>query len=177
MHFKRFVSIVSVVTLLWPLVAVAAVRGHDSMYVGGTVGIAQKTKGRLDVTSPIGITFTTKDGGQVLLNIPYEQVTAAEYGEHAGRRVGATIALGITTLGLGALPVLFSKKKRHYLTIYFNKDAKIATVERATLAKDPTATAKGDVAIFEVNKHDYANVITEIEAKTGIKVQLEAEKR
>lgn len=177
MQLRKLASFFLAFAMLWPSLAMAAVRGHDSMYVGGTAGVAQNTKGRMDVASPLGITFIAKDGGKVLLDIPYDAVTTADYGEHAGRRVGATIALGVTTLGLGALPVLFSKKKRHYLTIYFNKDPKIAAAEREAIAKDPNATAKGDVAIFEINKHDYADVISELEAKTGVKVQLEAEKR
>jgi hypothetical protein len=94
-----------------------------------------------------------------------------DYGEHVGRRVGSTIALGVTTLGLMALPMLFSKKKRHYLTIYLNNHPKAAAEERDRLAKDPKAAAKGDVAAFEINKHGYAELISILQAKTGGAVQ------
>jgi hypothetical protein len=134
----------------------------------------------MGIFNPIGtgdaIIFTSKDGKSTL-SIPDSDVTAMEYGEHAGRRVGATIALGVTTLGLAALPVLFSKKKRHYLTIYYNMDPKLAGAERAKLASDPKATAQGDVVVFEINKHDYANDLQELQAKTGVKVSLEEAKR
>jgi hypothetical protein len=69
------------------------------------------------------------------------------------------------------------KKKRHYLTIYYNMDPKLAGAERAKLASDPKATAQGDVVVFEINKHDYANDLQELQAKTGVKVSLEEAKR
>ena len=158
--------------------AVAAVRGHDTLYVSGT---AKNFKaGDKGILNPMGtgdaVTFTSKDG-VFTLSIPDADVTAMEYGEHAGRRVGATIALGVTTLGLAALPVLFSKKKRHYLTIYYNMDPKLASTERAKLASDPKATAQGDVVVFEINKNDYANDLQELQARTGVKVSMEQAKR
>lgn len=54
--------------------------------------------------------------------IPYFKITSLEYGQKAGRRVGATIALGVTTLGVGALPLLFSKKRKHCFSIGFTAD-------------------------------------------------------
>ncbi|MGH9325369.1 MAG: hypothetical protein ACRD2B_01570 [Terriglobia bacterium] len=100
-----------------------------------------------------------------------------DYGEHAGRRIGSTIALGVTTLGVMALPMLLSKKKRHYLTVYFNNDPKVATEERDRLAKDRKAVAKGEVAAFEINKHGYPDLVSVLQAKTGVAVQEEESKR
>lgn len=153
----------------------AAVRGHKSMYAAGTLtGLTKGEMGRLQ-TPESALVFSPEKG--TAATIPYASITAMDYGEHAGRRIGSTIALGVTTLGVMALPMLLSKKKRHYLTVYFNSDPKVVTEERDRLAKDPKAVAKGDVAIFEINKHDYANIISILEAKTGVTVQREESKR
>lgn len=161
--------------LLSPL-CLAAVRGHKSMYVAGT--LTTLTKGEVGhlQTSATALVFSPDKGGSAV-TIPYNEITAMDYGEHVGRRVGSTIALGVTTLGVMALPMLLSKKKRHYLTIYLNGDPKIAAAERDRLAKDPKAVAKGDVAAFEINKHDYANLISILQAKTGVAAQEEETKR
>ncbi|MGH9396902.1 MAG: hypothetical protein ACRD18_08650 [Terriglobia bacterium] len=144
-----------------------AVRGHHSRYVGGTLArVKQGETGRLR-TSDSGLIF--ESGKVTSVTIPYNEITAMDYGEHAGRRVGLAIAV--------AWPLLFSHKKRHYLTIYFTKNPQIAAQERAELAKDPKATAKGDVAAFEVNKHDYAELMSILQAKTGVAVQEEGVKR
>jgi hypothetical protein len=91
-----------------------AVRGNRVAYMGGTSAIKQGSQGYLDVSNPVHMLFTADSS---TLKIPYQSVTSLEFGQKIGRRVGATIALGVTTLGIGALPVLFSKKKKHYLTI------------------------------------------------------------
>jgi hypothetical protein len=146
------------------------------MYATGTIAtLKQGDIGEL-ATSDTGVTFTTAKGA-TSVTIPYDTITAMEYGEHAGRRIGSTVALGVTTLGVMALPMLLSKKKRHYLTLYINKDPKVAAQERDRLAKDPKAVAKGDVAAFEINKHDYADMISILQAKTGVRVEEEAAKR
>ncbi|MGH9406920.1 MAG: hypothetical protein ACRD3D_13955 [Terriglobia bacterium] len=59
----------------------------------------------------------------------------------------------------------------------YPSDPKIAAKERDRLAKDPNAIAKGDVAAFEINKHDYTDLMAFLQAKTGIAVQREEAKR
>lgn len=172
---KRHIVTLLTCTFLVSQLSVAAVRGHKSMYAAGTLtNLTKGEMGRLQ-TSETALVFSPEKGSAA--TIPYSAITAMDYGEHAGRRIGSTIALGVTTLGVMALPMLLSKKKRHYLTIYFNSDPKITTEERDRLAKDPKAFAKGDVAAFEINKHDYANLISILEAKTGVAVQMEQAKR
>lgn len=172
---KRYLSALLVCMFLMPPLCLAAVRGHKSMYAAGTLtGLTKGEMGRLQ-TSESALVFSPEKGTAV--TIPYASITAMDYGEHAGRRIGSTIALGVTTLGVMALPMLLSKKKRHYLTVYFNNDPKVATEERDRLAKDPKAVAKGDVAAFEINKHDYADLISVLQAKTGVAVQEEESKR
>lgn len=141
----------------------AAVRGHSSVYVGGTItSIVKGASGHLD-TADKSVVFSPNKGDD--LQIPYTQITALDYGEHVGRRVG----LGIVV----AWPLLFSHKKRHYLTIYFNRDEAKASEERDKIAKDANASPAGDVAAFEINKHDFADVMDVLQAKTGLKVKME----
>ncbi len=168
---KRSCLIFAVFVLASPL-CFGAVRGHKSMYAAGTLATLTKGEvGRLQ-TSATALVFSPDKGGSAV-SIPYNEITAMDYGEHVGRRVGSTIALGVTTLGVMALPMLLSKKKRHYLTIYLNSDPKVAAIERERLAKDPKGVAKGDVAAFEINKHDYADLISVLQAKTGVAAQIE----
>jgi len=107
---KRYLS----AGLVFLLLCLAAVRGHRSMYTAGT--LTELTKGEMGrlQTSESARVFSPEKGDTV--TIPYSSITAMDYGEHAGRRIGSTIALRVTTLGVMALPMLLSKKKRHYLT-------------------------------------------------------------
>lgn len=173
---KELLTAILTWTLLGGSPLLAAVRGHKSMYTAGTLTTCKPgEKGALD-PSDKAVVFTPEGGGEAI-SISYDSITAMDYGEHAGRRVGSTVALGVTTLGIGALPMLFSKKKRHYLTFYFNTDPKIAAEQRDALAEDPNTAPKGDVAAFEINKHDYADLISLLQAKTGLKVHTEETKR
>jgi hypothetical protein len=146
------------------------------MFASGTLTTCKPGDMRTLESRDNALVFTPESKGAAI-NIPYHSITAMDYGEHAGRRVGSTIALGVTTLGIMALPMLFSKKKRHYLTVYLSSDPTVAAQQREELAKNPTAAPKGDVAAFEVNKHDYADMISILQAKTGLKVQEEQAKR
>ncbi|MGD1157521.1 MAG: hypothetical protein ABSA41_17075 [Terriglobia bacterium] len=164
---KRVICILLTWAILIEPILFAAVRGHASMYVGGTL-TAYKVgdKGRLEASNS-GLVFTPDKGTST--TIPYDAITAMDYGEHVGRRVGVAIATGTIAF--------LSHKKRHYLTIYLNNDPKVAAEQRAELAKDPKASPKGDVAAFEVNKHDYATLMSVLQAKTGLTVRMEEVKR
>ena len=151
-------------------VLIAAVRGHESMYATGTLASLKPGEKGLLETADAGLVF--KPGkGAAAVTIPYDTITAMDYGEHAGRRVGAAIAMVYPLAWPVALPALLSKKKRHYLTFYINNAPKVAAEERARLAENPKAVAKGDVAAFEINKHDYADMISILQEKTGVAVQ------
>jgi hypothetical protein len=173
---RRLLCVLFACMFLAEPLLLAAVRGHKSMYAAGTLAALKPGEmGRLE-TSDTGVIFNPEKGAAAV-TIPYDTITAMDYGEHAGRRVGSAIAWGVTTLGIMALPILLSKKKRHYLTLYINNDPKVAAQERDKLAKDAKAAPKGDVAAFEINKHDYAGLVSILQAKTGVAVQQEAVKR
>src|SRR5262245_59242776 len=122
---KRVVSTVLVFAMLFPSVALA-VDSKGAAYYGGTAGFAtakEPVEGLLDTTNEQMLIFTAGDkpfSGQTL-SIPYAKILDLEYGQKAGRRVGTAVA---TTVLLGPIGLvsLFSKKRKHYLTIGF-KDA------------------------------------------------------
>lgn len=147
------------ICLCFSMISESAFAGLDSkksQYVGGTVSaIPANTEAVLNLSGDSKMDFNWKKGDW---QVPYSSVTTLEYGQHAGRRVGATVALGVTTLGIGALPVLFSKKRRHYLTIGYTD-----------------ADGKAQAAIFEVGKDAIRTSLTILETRTGKKVDYEDE--
>jgi hypothetical protein len=85
-------------------------------YVGGTwTQVKQESEGKLDLSDAKVARFKFDKSGDV--EMPFDNITSLEYGQKAGRRVGATIGWGVTTLGIAALPILFSKKRKHFFSI------------------------------------------------------------
>ena len=129
----------------------AAVRGEKVAYVGGTADIPKGKQGNLSLTSQYDMVFRYQGGS---LTVPFKSIKTLESGQKVGRRVGATIALGVTTLGLMALPLLFSKKKKHFLTIGF--------VDQQ---------GAGNAIIFELSKDISQATEATLAARTGLKVE------
>lgn len=103
------------VALLFMEVAYAGVGGSDTVYVGGTIpNLKEKIKGKSSTADDKDFVFQAKAGS---VRIPYDKIESLEYGQKAGRRVGMAVAIS---------PLfLFSKKRRHYLTInYTDQDGK-----------------------------------------------------
>jgi hypothetical protein len=134
--------------LLIPATAIAAVRGKEAIYVGGTIaGLREATEGQLDTDDPKTLNFTFPKGK---FSIPYDGITSLEYGQKAGRRIG--VALVITPWAL------FSKKRKHFLTIGY-KDA----------------NGKPNGVVLELPKGTPKYVITILEARSGVKCEYESE--
>lgn len=132
----------------------AAVRGDRAQFMGGTVkSIPNNVQGTFSLEDKTALVFSHEKGEY---RLPYDRITSMEFGQKVGRRVGATVALGVTTLGIGALPMLFSKKKKHYLTVGFKE-------------QDGTNGA----AIFELAKDIVRTTLPVLEARTGKKVEVE----
>jgi hypothetical protein len=107
------------VLLLAPAAARAGVGKKDVRYLGGVwadVREGAEGKVRLEDTAAVFLF-----GGKQY-RLPYANITSIEYGQKVGRRIGATIGWGATTLGLAALPMLLSKKRRHFATIGYNDE-------------------------------------------------------
>lgn len=148
MRLPRILSLFLILSIaLQP--ASAAVRGKKVMYVGGTVDIEEKTKGTFDVSGDTAAQFMSNKG-KLLLTIPYDKVTGLEYGQKAGRRVGLSIAVS---------PLfLFSKKRKHFFTIYFN---------------DQEGTEQA--AVLELGKKVVGEIVTTMETRSGHEVDFESE--
>jgi hypothetical protein len=145
---RRAVSILMMSILAVPLPALAGINKDSAMYIGGTVtSIPDQTEGKLDFTNAERMTFKWSAGSW---DLPYKQITSLEYGQKAGRRVGVAIVFTVWAL--------FSKKRRHFLTIGF-KDA------------DGNAQA----ALIEIGKNKTKASLAILEARTGLKVEYESE--
>jgi hypothetical protein len=127
-----------------------AVRGDRAEYIGGTAAIPRGVQGALDLTDRVEMVFSYKGGS---FHLPYSSISSMEFGQKVGRRVGATIAWGVTTLGVGALPILFSKKKKHFLTFAY------------------VTTAGNEAVVFELAKDVVRMTLPTLEARTGKKVE------
>ena len=139
LHLRLVASVVLTV-MSFELTALA-VDSDGATYFGGTAelyaGAKDPIDGILDTTNTEAFVFTATDKpfkGRAL-RIPYQSVIDLEYGQKAGRRVGAAVA---TTVLLGPIGLLslFSKKRKHYLTVgYKGEDGKdqVAVIE---LGKD-----------------------------------------
>src|SRR5688572_4154215 len=104
-------------------VPIFALDGKNAAYFGGTLTTFPNAKdpveGKLDTVNPDQLIFTSNNKKFVgSFSIPYSKILDLEYGQKAGRRVGAAVA---TTILLGPIGLLslFSKKRKHYLTVGF----------------------------------------------------------
>jgi len=143
---KSFSILIAVLLLLE--VAFAGLGSEKTMYIGGTVNtIKDQTEGTSSAKDEKVFVFTYAGGK---LEIPYDQVDSLEYGQKAGRRVGAAI--------LVSPYLLFSKKRRHYLTISWKDD-----------------NDKQQAAVFELGKNIVRVTLATLEARTGRKIEYQDE--
>ena len=137
---KRLVATLLLASFFTPGLAFA-MGGDKAAYFGGTLtiyaGAKDPVEGRLDLTGTEELVLRPerKPYAGVLLTIPYKAIEDLEYGQKAGRRVGAAIA---TTALLGpiGLVTLFSKKRKHYLTVAYKDVAGMDQVAILELGKD-----------------------------------------
>lgn len=139
---RRTLGLLTVAVLL--TTAALAVNGNKAQYDGGTENqVRAKAQGTVSTTSAVNFVFTSDHGS---ITVPYADVNDLEYGQKAGRRVG--LAIMVTPLAL------FSKKRKHFLTIGW-KDAH----------------NQQHVAVFELGKHIVRVTLATLEARTGRKVE------
>lgn len=140
---KRAISIVLAFVFALDLLAFAGLGSDKTAYVGGTENqIKEGTEGKSSAKDDKHFVFEYKKGS---LSIPYEEINDLEYGQKAGRRLG--VAIAVTPLAL------FSKKRKHYLTLGW-KDQQ----------------DKQHAAVFELGKSVIRTTIATLEARTGKKV-------
>lgn len=133
--------------IAFALTPILAVDGKKAEYVGGTVTtIAEKTEGTFDTKNEEAIVFTPKKGPA--LTIPYAAITELEYGQKAGRRVA--VAVLVSPLAL------FSKKRKHFLTLNYKDDA-----------------GKEQAVVFELGKDIIRTSLTIVETRSGKEIQFQ----
>lgn len=139
---KRLFTLCLLITLL--TLPTFALDKKKTAYIGGTVAdLKEGTEGISSAADETNFVFEHKKGK---LTIPYAQVEELEYGQKAGRRVA--VAILVSPLAL------FSKKRKHYLTISY-KDAE----------------GKGQAAVFELGKDVIRTMLSSMEARTGKQIQ------
>ena len=98
--------------LIDPIVAVAGDNSYKVTYDGGSLP---------DLKSGVGLhMYIDQDkvrfvrDGTTVTTVPASAITEVSYGQDVHRRVGTAVAVGVFTLGLGALTAL-SKSKKHFV--------------------------------------------------------------
>jgi hypothetical protein len=137
-------SLLLCILLLTFSLPLLAVDGKKAEYVGGTVNsIPEGTEGVLDTKNENKVGFAAKKANW---DVPYSQITGLEYGQKAGRRVGVAIAVS---------PIaLFSKKRKHYLTINYKDTA-----------------GKDQAVVFEIGKDIVRTTLTIMETRSGKQIE------
>jgi hypothetical protein len=135
-----------------------AVNSKGAAYFGGTAAVFTGAKdpidGSLNTGDQTSLIFTASDKPHrgKDLSIPYDKVIDIEYGQKAGRRVGAAVGYTILLGPLGLL-TMFSKKRKHYVTIGY----------KGTDDKD-------QVAVLELGKDIVRATLPILEARSGKKI-------
>ncbi len=143
---KRNLAFVLACVFVAEVAAFGGLGSDKTQYVGGTENqIKDGAEGYSSAKDEKSFVFEYKNGK---LAIPYDQVNDMEYGQKAGRRLG--VAIMVTPLAL------FSKKRKHYLTIGWKDEQD-----------------KQHAAIFELGKSVVRTTIATLEARTGKKVDFQ----
>jgi hypothetical protein len=138
------------------------VDSKGASYFGGTVtafaGSKDPIEGKLSTTDTAALVFTAegKFKGHSL-TIPYADIIDLEYGQKAGRRVGAAIGTSLL-LGPIGLVTLFSKKRNHFLTIGYHGD-----------------NGTDQVAVLELGKDIVRVTLPIVETRSGKKIEYQDE--
>jgi len=140
---KRSIALVLACVLSCTFAAYAGLGSDKTEYVGGTENqVKEGTEGISSAKDEKNFVFEYKSGK---LEIPYDRVDDLEYGQKAGRRLG--LALTISPW------LLFSKKRKHFLTIGWKDEQD-----------------KQHAAVLELGKSVIRTTIATLEARTGKKV-------
>jgi hypothetical protein len=162
----RRVSALILICALTVHSALAGLNRNKAKYVGGTTtSLPVQSGGILSVTDEAHLTFNYGQGeapdktkfSAGAFSLPYSEITAIGYGQHASLRIGQTIALSAVA-GVGGLLLLLSKSRSHYLTFEY-KDIQ----------------GNKQAAVFEVGKDTIRPLLSSLETRTGKTVAYEAD--
>jgi CxxC motif-containing protein (DUF1111 family) len=140
--------LVALLVLAIPAATIARDSGYTVTYDGGSLpGVKAGAKLKMYIE---GGQVRLVDGKNEIATVPAAAITDISYGQDVHRRVGTAIAVGVFTLGLGALTAL-SKSKKHFVGLtWANGDQ------------------KGGFAM-QCDKNDYRGVLAGLEGISGKK--------
>src|SRR5690242_14245750 len=143
-----FVLCLTTLCLTIPATLFAGDNGYNVTYDGGSVADTKSGTGVKMYIQSNQIRFT--NGKKEVVTIPASAVTEISYGQDVHRRVGTAVAVGVFTLGVGALTAL-SKSKKHYVGLtWANGDQKSGFA-------------------MQCDKNDYRGILAGLEGITGKK--------
>lgn len=161
---KKLVALSLISCLVLNVTALAGLNSKKAAYHGGSTkdkdfpGAKKEIEGILNTADETNLKFEyTLDKNSKLYSIPYKDIIDIEYGQKAGRRVGAAIATAILLSPVG-LFLLFSKKRKHFVTIGY-KDS----------------DGKEQVAVFELGKDIVRTTLPILESRSGKKIEYQDE--
>lgn len=162
---KKIISLSIIISLFLNVSALAfAIDSKKAAYFGGTTkekdfpGIKKAVEGNLNLDNERELKFEYRlNKVEKIYSIPFDRIIDIEYGQKAGRRVGAAIATAILFSPIG-LFLLFSKKRKHYITIGYRGEGD-----------------KEEVAVFELGKDIVRTTLPIIEARSGKKIEYQDE--
>jgi CxxC motif-containing protein (DUF1111 family) len=145
-HMKHLVAFA--LCIIFPMTLFAGDNGYKVTYDGGSLPDTKSGTGVKLYIESNQVRFA-KDKAD-LVTIPASSITEISYGQDVHRRVGTAVAVGVFTLGLGALTAL-SKSKKHFVGLTWADGDK-----------------KGGLAM-QCDKNDYRGILAGLEGVTGKK--------
>ena len=152
---KRLLCVVLAYLLGSAAPLAAAVGDKRATYLGGTVTAIQEKQQGILVTSDAATLVFRWDKGK--WDVPFTSITKIVYRKKVGRHVAATVAT-TAAVGVGGLFVLLAKKKKHFLSLELNN-----------------GSGQVQIVVFELSKDSFEEVITDLEEKTGLRLEVEVE--
>ena len=137
------------IVALFTQAAFAGLGSDKTKYIGGTLStIKEGAEGKSSAKDEKVFVFEAEKTAK--LAIPYDHVDSLEYGQKAGRRVGVAFVIN---------PIfIFSKKRRHFLTIGYTDE-----------------NGKQQGVVLELGKDVVRVTLATLEARTGRKIEYQDE--
>ena len=111
--------------------------GYKVTYDGGSLADTKAGSGLKLVINSSAVTFLQDKAERV--NIPASAITEISYGQDVHRRVGTAVAVGVFTLGAGAL-VALSKSKKHFVGLTWPTETKRAAWQFSVIRTNTVAS-------------------------------------
>ena len=143
---NMFVALIAVALLANVVSAFAQTKFEDIKLIKSRDGKkAEELDAELEINKESGEILVKEEKGGGTLNIAKTQVTKIVYERASKPRYAAGLLL--------AWPLLFTKSKKHFLTIQYKE------------------SEKGEFALLRLDKNNYQAILAVVEAATGVKVE------